>query len=151
MLLLDNIMTSTRAVNKGTRDIWIYIWSIGGNRTVYMAKYFHIFFHWALSRTSLSQQLLIEFTHFMGVALSSHIMIFVLQLAMLTMIFVTVWLMKILIIVFLNIADDCQSICNRTLRRQRVIFSTAGACIEDGDADVDSDDIMTMTTEWWYG
>ena len=35
-----------------------------------------------------------------------------------------------------------------TLRRQRVIFSTAGACIEDGDADVDSDDIMMMTTKW---
>ena len=53
----------------------------------------------------------------MGVALSSHIMIFVLQLAMLIMIFVTVCLMKILIIVFLNIADDCQSMCNSNTKK----------------------------------
>ena len=49
-----------------------------------MAKYFNVFIHWALSRTSLIQQLLIEFTYYMEVALSPHIMIFVLQLAMST-------------------------------------------------------------------
>ena len=38
-----------------------------------------------------------------------------------------------------------------TQRRQRVIFSAAGAGIEDGDADVKSDDIMMMTTKWWHG
>ena len=53
----------------------------------------------------------------MGVALSPHIMIFVLQLAMSIMIFVTVWLMKIVIIVFLNIDDDCQSICNSNTKK----------------------------------
>ena len=39
-------------------------------------------------------------------------MLFVLHLAMSIMIFVTVWLMKIVIIVFLNIGDECQLICN---------------------------------------
>ena len=38
-----------------------------------------------------------------------------------------------------------------TLRRQRVIFSAAGTGIEDGGADVDSDDITMVTTKWWYG
>ena len=49
----------------------------------------------------------------MEVALSPHIMLFVLQLAMSIMIFVTVWLIKLVIIVFLNIGDECQSICIR--------------------------------------
>ena len=35
-----------------------------------------------------------------------------------------------------------------TLRRQRVIFSAAGTGIEDGDTDVDSDDITMMMTKW---
>ena len=48
----------------------------------------------------------------MEVALLPHIMLFVLQLAMSIMIFVTVWLIKIVIIVFLNIGDECQSMCN---------------------------------------
>ena len=36
-----------------------YIRSIRGDRTVYMASYFHDFFNWALLTTSLSQQLLL--------------------------------------------------------------------------------------------
>ena len=70
-------------------------------------------------------------------------------------IFVTVWLIKIVNIVFLDIGNECQSICNSNTNwgRQRVyvIFSAAGTGIEDGDTDVDSDDIMMMTTKWWYG
>ena len=38
-----------------------------------------------------------------------------------------------------------------TLRRQRVSFSAAGADIEDGVTNVESDDILMMTTKWWYG
>ena len=53
----------------------------------------------------------------MEVALSPHIMLFVLQLAMSIMIFVTVWLIKIVIIVFLNIGDECQSICNSNTKK----------------------------------
>ena len=54
----------------------------------------------------------------MEVALSPHIiMLFVLQLAISIMFFVTVWLMKIVIIVFLNIGDECQSICNSNTKK----------------------------------
>ena len=53
----------------------------------------------------------------MEVALFPHIMLFVLQLAMSIMIFVTVWLMKIVIIVFLNIGNECQSICNSNTKK----------------------------------
>ena len=88
----------------------------------------------------------------MEVALSPHIMLFVLQLAISIMIFfVPVWLMKIVIIVFLNRGDECQSICNSNTKKATGNFSAAGAGIEDGDADVDSDDIMMMMTKWWYG
>ena len=89
----------------------------------------------------------------MEVALSPHIMLFVLQLAMSIMIFVTVWLMKIVIIVFLNISDDCQSICNSNTKKATGNFQCRGCRYwsEDGDANVDSDDIMMMMTKWWYG
>ena len=56
--------------------------------------------------------------------------------------------MKIVIIVFLNRGDECQSICNSNTKKATGNFSAAGAGIEDGDADVDSDDIMMMTTKW---
>ena len=47
-----------------------------------MTKYFHVFFNDLCLDRFLSQQLLIEFTYFMEVALSPHIiMLFVLQLA----------------------------------------------------------------------
>ena len=65
------------------------------------------------------------------------------------------WLMKIVIIVFLNFCDEYHS----TLWRQRVIFSSVAAGIEDRDADVESDDyndewrprgymVIVMLT-WW--
>ena len=58
----------------------------------------------------------------MEVALSPHIMLFVLQLAMSIMNFMTVWLMKIVSIIFLNIGDESESICNSNTKKATVIL-----------------------------
>ena len=62
-------------------------------------------------------------------------------------------MMALLIIVFLNIDEECQSICNGDYE-DNVNGSAAGGDTEYSNNIIDNDEdnyIIMLTTMWWYG